>query len=52
MTTLKGGKQTDQLRPRTQVLEIKSVVVHFQDKAFNSGCLLADVGGGSTDKGT
>jgi hypothetical protein len=38
------------------LLEIKTVVVHFQGKAFNSICLLsyqlADVGGGPTHKGT
>jgi hypothetical protein len=38
------------------LLEMKSVVFHFQGKLFNHGHLLvyqvADVGGGPTDKGT
>jgi hypothetical protein len=38
------------------MLEIKSVVVHFQGKPFNPVCLLgdqlSDVQGGATDKGT
>jgi hypothetical protein len=38
------------------VLEMKSIVIHFQGIAFNPGCLLvyqlAGVGGGATDKGT
>jgi hypothetical protein len=37
------------------LLEMKSVVVHFQGKAFDPSCLfayqLADIGGGTTDKG-
>jgi hypothetical protein len=40
----------------SEVLEMKSVVVQFQGKAFNPGCWLAyqRVGAGSeaTDKGT
>jgi hypothetical protein len=39
-----------------QLLEIKSVVVHFQGKAFSPICLFsyqpADVAGGETDTGT
>jgi hypothetical protein len=40
------------LYPDYKLLKIKSVVVHFQGKAFNPGHLLADVGGGPPDKGT
>jgi hypothetical protein len=36
------------------LMAIKSVMVHFQSKEFNPGCLLVyqleDVGGGPTDK--
>jgi hypothetical protein len=38
------------------MLDVKSMGVHFQVKAFSSDCFLAyqlgDVGGGTTGKGT